>query len=80
MWIMSSEQFIAEAVQNKSGKNIGKRSIWFNGNKNDPATKKKVEYPKERYNKYLARDFSIFREITGLIAVPETNSEAEKEE
>ena len=27
MWIMSSEQFIAEAVQNKTGNNAGKRSI-----------------------------------------------------
>jgi hypothetical protein len=73
MWIMSSEQFIAEAVQNKSGKNQGKRSIWFNGNKNDPVTKKKVEYPKQRYDKYLARDFAIFQEITGLVAVPAPN-------
>ena len=30
MWIMSSEQFIKEAAQNKSGKNAGKRSIKFN--------------------------------------------------
>jgi hypothetical protein len=80
MWIMSSEQFISEAVQNKNGKNIGKRSIWFNGNKNDPTAKKKVEYPKERYNKYLTRDFSVFREITGLIAVPATYSEKDDSE
>jgi hypothetical protein len=26
---------IAEAVQNKTGKNTGKRSIWFNGRKKD---------------------------------------------
>ena len=31
MWIMSSKEFIAESVQNKTGKNAGKRSIWFNG-------------------------------------------------
>src|SRR5258708_4548363 len=30
-WLMTSEEFIAEAVQNKSGKNVGSRSIWFNG-------------------------------------------------
>jgi hypothetical protein len=36
-WVMSSEQFIAEAAQNKNGKNAGKRSIWFNG------TKKSIE-------------------------------------
>ena len=33
-WIMTSEEFIRESVQNKSGKNKGKRSIWFNGGKN----------------------------------------------
>jgi hypothetical protein len=40
-WIMSSEQFIAEALQGKTGKNVGRRSIWFNGTKIDPATNKK---------------------------------------
>jgi hypothetical protein len=40
---------IAEAVQNKTGKNTGLRSIWFNGTKTDEATKQKVEYRKERY-------------------------------
>ncbi len=43
IWIMSSEQFIAEAVQNKTGTNKGKRSIWFNG------MKQGKEYPKARY-------------------------------
>lgn len=28
-WIMTSEEFIAEAVQNKTGTNKGKRSISF---------------------------------------------------
>ena len=63
-WIMSSEQFIAEAVQNKSGINKGKRSIWFNG------TKKGVEYAKPRYERYRASDFSIFREASGLVITP----------
>ncbi len=63
-WIMSSEQFIAEAIQNKTGKNAGKRSIWFNGTKNG------VEYPKARYEQYRAHDFSIFRQVTGLIVTP----------
>lgn len=31
IWIMSSAEFITEAHQNKTGKNAGKRSIWFNG-------------------------------------------------
>lgn len=55
-WILSSEEFIQQAVQNKSGKNIGKRSIWFNGKD----TKNKSEHPKEKYNQFLAPDFSRF--------------------
>jgi hypothetical protein len=30
-WILSSQEFIKNSVQNKNGKDIGKRSIWFNG-------------------------------------------------
>jgi len=52
--IMSSKEFIKEANQNKSGKNVGKRSIWFNG-KN---TKEKREYIKPQFEKYIARDFN----------------------
>jgi hypothetical protein len=73
-WIMSSEQFIAESVRNKSGKNIGKRSIWFNGTRTDRVTKKRVEYPKDRYDKYRASDFSIFREVTELVITPAADS------
>lgn len=51
MWIMSSKEFIAESVQNKSGKNIGKRSIWFNGKR------KGMEYPLHRFEKYIRKDF-----------------------
>lgn len=58
MWVMSSAEFIAESVQNKSGKNIGKRAIWFNGNKKSKVTGVKEEYAKDRYNKYICRDFS----------------------
>ena len=64
MWIMSSQQFIKEAAQNKHGKNAGKRSIWFNG------TKKGVEYPKPRYEQYRAHDFAIFRAVTKLVVAP----------
>lgn len=70
MWLMSSEEFIAEAVQNKSGANAGKRSIWFNGTKTDKATKQKIEYAKARYDKYLANDFRRFREVTQLVVKP----------
>lgn len=61
IWIMSSEEYLKECVINKTGNNVGKTSIWFNGKKTDPVTKEKIEYPKERYNKYLATNFSRFR-------------------
>jgi hypothetical protein len=70
-WIISSEEFIAEAVQNKTRQNTGRRSIWFSGAKIDNATKKKVEYPKPRYDKYRVADFSVFRQVTGLVVTPE---------
>ena len=57
MWIMKSEEFIAEASQNKQGKNKGKRSIWFNGNKKDPATGKRREYCKPQFEKYVETSF-----------------------
>jgi len=56
-WIMTSKEFIAESVQNKTGKNKGKRSIWFNGTKTDKATGKKIEYCKKQFEKYVATDF-----------------------
>lgn len=52
MWIMSSAEFIAESYQNKTGKNVGKRVIWFNG------TRKGVEYIKPQFEKYVCTDFS----------------------
>lgn len=51
MWIMSSGEFILESNQNKKGKNIGKRSIWFNG------CRKGEEYCYEKYDKYKATAF-----------------------
>ena len=56
-WIMTSQEFIAEAVQNKTGKNKGKRSIWFNGKKTDKSTGMKVEYCKKQFEKYVCKDF-----------------------
>ena len=53
MWIMTSEEFIKEYVQNKRGKNKGKRSIWFNG-KN---TKEQKEHCKPQFEKYIVRNF-----------------------
>ena len=57
MWILSSEDFINEAVQNKTGKNKGKRSIWFNG-KN---TRNNSEHPLPRFDKYIHENFDIFK-------------------
>lgn len=55
MWILSSEEFLKECVTNKSGKNIGKHSIWFNGFKNNR------EYCKPKFDKYICKDFSKFK-------------------
>lgn len=60
MWILSSEEFLKECVTNKTGKNEGKRSIWFNGNRIDKKTGEKREYCKEQFKKYIATDFSRF--------------------
>ncbi len=60
MWILSSEEFLQECVTNKTGKNAGKHSIWFNGRKTDKKTGEKMEYCYERFEKYLCSDFSRF--------------------
>jgi len=54
IWILSSKEFLEESNQNKSGKGIGKRSIWFNGRK----TKNNSEHVKPQFQKYVAKDFS----------------------
>ena len=56
-WILSSQEFVDNAVQNKTGKNKGKRSIWFNGKD----TKKKTEHPKPQWDKFLHTNFDIFK-------------------
>ncbi|MBI1784047.1 hypothetical protein HYR69_02795 [Candidatus Sumerlaeota bacterium] len=58
IWLMTSEEFIKESVQNKTGKNVGLRGIWFNGKQTDRRTGQKMEYVKERYNRYVIQDFS----------------------
>lgn len=60
MWIMSSEEFLQECITNKSGNNIGKRSIWFNGKRTNKQTGEKTEYCYPRFDKYVAKDFSRF--------------------
>ena len=60
-WIMSSKEFIKESVQNKSGKNVGLRSVWFNGCRKDKLTGEYKEHIHERFKKYIAKDFSSFK-------------------
>ena len=59
-WILSSKEFLDECVTNKKGKNIGKHSIWFNGNKKNKVNGIKEEYTFPKYDKYLVSDFSRF--------------------
>ncbi len=56
-WLMTSREFIAEAVQNKTGKNKGKRSIWFNGNRMNKETGSREDRCKPQFVKYLAHNF-----------------------
>ena len=61
-WLMTSEEFDQLAVKNKTGKNIGIRSIWFNGKKTNKATGELVEHCKPQWEKFLAKDFSRIRD------------------
>lgn len=55
-------------VQNRSEKNQGKRSIWFNGAKKDKTTGETIEYCKKRFEKYIAKDFQrLIASIQSLI-------------
>jgi hypothetical protein len=58
MWIMTSEEFVKESKQNKAGKNVGLRAIWFNGRRRSKMTGEPEEYVRPRYEKYVAKDFS----------------------
>lgn len=64
MWILSSKEFIDECVTNKTGKNAGKHSIWFNGNRKDSNGVKK-EYCKKQFPKNMF--VKIFRDFTKRI-------------
>jgi hypothetical protein len=68
-WIMSSHEFIAEAVQNRTGKNAGKRSIWLNGCRTDKQTGEKLEYAHPKFDKYRMLDFSRFQAAAHLVVV-----------
>lgn len=53
IWVLSSKEFVEETKQNKTGKYIGLRKIWFNG-KN---TRENSEHVKPQFEKYLETDF-----------------------
>lgn len=61
MWIMSSEEFLNECTTNKTGNNIGKHAIWFNGNKTNPKTGEKEEYCLPRFDSYIEKNFDRLR-------------------
>lgn len=67
VWIMSSEEFIRMAVTNKTGKNAGKRSIWFNGKRKGKNGAPMTEHPYPRFDAYRATDFSRFKEAAQLM-------------
>ncbi len=56
-WILSSEEFLSLSNTNKTGKHIGSKCIWFNGNKTNKKTGQKEEYIKEQFLKYVYSDF-----------------------
>ncbi len=57
-WILSSEEFIKLSVLNKTGKNKGSRSVWFNGTRKMPGQSEPVEYVKPQWLPYVAPNFS----------------------
>ncbi|WP_432670774.1 hypothetical protein [Flavobacterium sp. SM2513] len=64
IWILSSSEFIKEARQNKSGINIGKRSLKLNG----VNSKIEKEHVLPQFQRYVAIDFSrIFNENPDII-------------
>ncbi|WP_312903154.1 hypothetical protein [Chryseobacterium taichungense] len=56
-WILSSEEFIAEAVQNKSGKISAKGLFGLMAR----VQKNQSEHPHPRFNKYLKENFDMFK-------------------
>lgn len=69
-WLMTSDEFIRESLQNKTGKNAGLRSIWFNGKRKNKHTGHIEEHIYPRFQKYVVSDFSRLHEvaIAGLAA------------
>jgi hypothetical protein len=58
IWIMNSAEFDREASTNKTGKNIGLRSILFNGKRKNHQTGVAEEYCRPQWQKYIATNFN----------------------
>ena len=76
MWIMTSEEFIANSNQNKKGKNAGLRSIWFNGTRKNKNTGDPEEHIYPRFQSYIASDFTRLKEPAAAEKLPPTASTA----
>lgn len=61
IWLMTSKDFDEFAHTNKSGKNVDKRSIWFNGKKKNKETGEIEEYCYERFLKFIVHDHDFSR-------------------
>jgi hypothetical protein len=72
MWIMTSAEFIGASAQNKTGKNKGKRAIWFNGKRKCKASGQPEEYCRPQFEKYIAKDFQrlVTLPVTGVHGSP----------
>lgn len=57
IWLMSSEDFVREASQNKGGKNKGKYTINLAGMEKGEAI------ASQRFEKYRIKDFALFKEM-----------------
>lgn len=62
MWIMTPGEFIENSHQNRSGRNVGRRTTWFNGHRRDKASGQRAEYTKPRFEKYVATDLRRIRD------------------
>jgi len=62
-WLMTSAEFIANALQNKTGKNAGLRDIRFNGTRRDKATGKRQEYTKDRFQRFIVENFARLSKV-----------------
>ncbi|MGE0357194.1 MAG: hypothetical protein AB7P08_09790 [Burkholderiales bacterium] len=59
---MTSAEFLKKPVQNKTGKNKGLRSVWFNGKRKNKQSGEVEEYCKPQWEKFLAINFSRIAE------------------